>query len=148
VTRQFTAEATAIFRRTGTWSVSLGPGGFLERFYLRRPVSPAPELERRLGVLATCLGNLLASTLEGAGISNHGIRATVQCASHRQADSQSQELRIESHVFVECEADQNAVQARYEARLRTDPMVLLLTQDIHAMDVRVTVHSSISIRIA
>jgi hypothetical protein len=147
VTRDFIAEATATLRHTGGWSVYLGPGGFLERVYVRRSVSPAPELERRLGMLATCLGGLLATTLAGAGISNDEIRAKLQCASHQKDESPSAQLSVEGELLVECGADHNTVQALYERWVRTDPLVLLLTRDIQAMAVRVTVHSSVRIGI-
>src|SRR5882757_336453 len=77
-TQQFTAEATATFRRTGGWSVDLGPAGFFGRLYLRPTVRSVAQLERRLGVLATCLGSLLTAALDKAGILNHGMRATLQ----------------------------------------------------------------------
>ena len=86
----------------------------LERVYIRRSVSPAPELERRLGMLATCLGGLLATTLEGAGISNDEIRAKLQCASHQKDESTSAQLSLEGELLVECGAAQNTVQALYE----------------------------------
>jgi hypothetical protein len=147
-TQQFTAEATATFRRTGGWSVCLGPGGFLGRFYLRQAVSPVAEVERRLGILATCLGSALTSALESAGIFNHGMRATLQCAPHQKISSHPPvKLSVEGQLLVECEADQNTVQAYYEKRVRTDPLVLLLTQEFQSMDVRVGVHSSAHIRI-
>ena len=139
-TRQFTAEATATFRRTGGWSVYLGAAGFLGRLYLRQAVSPVAQLERRLGVLATCLGSLLISALDKAGILNTGIRATLQCAPQ-------QELRVEGQLLIDCEADQNTVQAYYERRVRTDPLISLLTQDFQSVDIHVSVHSSVHIRI-
>jgi hypothetical protein len=139
-TKQFTAEATATFRRTGGWSVCLGPAGFLGRLYLRQAVSPVPQIERRLGVLATCLGSLLTSALDKAGILNRGMRATLQCAPQ-------QELRVEGQLLVDCEADQNTVQAYYEKRVRTDPLISLLTQDFQSVDIRVSVQSSVQIRI-
>jgi hypothetical protein len=145
VARDFIAEATATLRHTGGWSVYLGPGGFLERVYIRRSVSPAPELERRLGMLATCLGGLLATTLEGAGISSDQIRAKLQCASHQKDELPSTQLSLAGELLVECGADQNTVQALYESQVRTDPLVLLLTRDIQAMEVRVTVHSSVRV---
>jgi hypothetical protein len=147
-TQQLTAEATATFRRTGGWSVCLGPGGFLGRFYLRQAVSPVPQLERRLGILATCLGSLLTSALESAGITNHGIRATLQCAPHQKINSHPPvKPTVEGQILVECEADQNTVQACYEKQLRADPLVLLLTQEFQSVDVRVSVHPCAQFRI-
>lgn len=137
---QFTAEATATFRRTGGWSVCFGPAGFLGRFHLRPPVRPVAQIERRLGVLATCLGSLLTAALEKAGILNHGICATLKCVSQ-------QELRVEGQLLVDCEADHNTIQGYYEKRVRTDPLISLLTQDFQSVDIRVSVHSSAQIRI-
>ncbi len=139
-TQQFTAEATATFRRTGGWSVCLGPAGFFGRLYLRQTVRPVAQLERRLGVLATCLGSLLTAALDEAGILNHGMRATLKCAPQ-------QELRVEGQLLVECETDENTVRAHYERRVRTDPLISLLTQDFQSVDIRVSVHSSVHIRI-
>ena len=146
-TQQFTAEATATFRRTGGWSVCLGPAGFLGRFYLRQAVSPAAELERRLGLLATCLGSVLTSALEKAGILNHGIRATLQCTSHRISPHSAVQLSVKGRLLVDCEADENTVQAFYEKRVRADPLISVLAQSFQSLDIGVSVHSSAHIRI-
>jgi hypothetical protein len=89
--------------------------------------------------LATCLGSLLTAALDKAGILNHGMRATLQCASQK-------ELRVEGQLLVNSEADQNTVQAYYERRVRTDPLISLLTQDFQSVDIRVSVHSGVHIR--
>jgi hypothetical protein len=147
-TQQFTAEATATFRRTGGWSVCLGPAGFLRRFYLRETVGPVAQLEPRLGILATCLGSLLIRALEKAGILNRGMRATLQCVSPSKLSSYSPvELSVEGQLLVDCDADQNTVQAYYERQVRTDPLISLLTQDFESVGIRVSVHSSVHIRI-
>jgi hypothetical protein len=146
--QQFTAEATATFRRTGGWSVCLGPAGFFGRLFLRPTVRPVAQLERRLGVLATCLGSLLTATLDEAGILNHGMRVTLQCVSAPKISSYSPvELSIEGQLLVECETDESAVRAHYERRVRTDPVISLLTQAFQSVDIRVSVHSSVQIRI-
>ena len=125
----------------------LGPAGLLGRLYLRQAVSPVPQIERRLGVLATCLGSLLTSSLEKAGILNRGMRATLQCASQQKISSYSPvELSVEGQLLIDCEADQNTVQAYYEKRVRTDPLISLLTQDFQSVDIRVSVQSSVHIR--
>jgi hypothetical protein len=146
--RQFTAEATATFRRTGGWSVCLGPAGFLGRLYLRQAASSVAPLERRLGILATGLGSLLTSSLDKAGILNRGMRATLQCAPHQKISSYSPvELSVAGQLLIDCEADENTVQAHYEKRVRTNPLISLLTQDFHSVDIRVSVQSSAHIRI-
>jgi hypothetical protein len=147
-TQQFTAEATATFRRTGGWSVCLGPAGFFGRLYLRQTVRPVAQLERRLGVLATCLGSLLTAALDEAGILNHGMRATLRCVSAPKISSYSPvELSVEGQLLVDCETDENTVRAHYEKQVRTDPLISLLTQDFESLDIRVSVHSSAHVRI-
>jgi hypothetical protein len=98
--------------------------------------------------LATCLGSLLTAALEKAGIPNCAMRATLQCVSAPQISSYSPvELSIEGQLLVECETDENTVRAHYEKRVRTDPLISLLTQDFQSVDIRVSVHSSVHIRI-
>lgn len=146
-TQQLTAEATATFRRTGGWSVCLGPAGFFGRLYLRPTVRSIAQLERRLGVLATCLGSLLTAALDKAGIPNCAMRATLQCVSVPRISSYSPlERSIQGQLLVECETDENTVRAHYEQRVRTDPLISLLTQDFQSVDIRVSVHSSVHIR--
>ena len=62
---RFAAQATAVIRRTGSWSAWLGPEGFLERLRVRGHRAIARELERFLGLLATCLGASPPSALKG-----------------------------------------------------------------------------------
>jgi hypothetical protein len=98
--------------------------------------------------LATCLGSLLTSALEKAGILNRGMRATLQCVSPPKMSSYSPvDLSVEGQLLVDCETDENTVRAHYEKRVRTDPLISLLTQDFKSLDIRVSVQSSVHIRI-
>jgi hypothetical protein len=147
VTEQCRAEATAIIRRSGAWTVYLGRGGLLERFYLRRGDDPA--LEHRLGMLATCMGSLLTSALEDAGIPSHGMRVVLRCPREPPITSQPGiAVRVRAQLSVECETDAEAILRRYETRVRHDPLFVQLTQGFRAVDVSVKAHSSIQIRIS
>jgi hypothetical protein len=57
------------------------------------------------------------------------------------------QLSVKGRLLVDCEADENTVQAFYEKRVRADPLISVLAQSFQSLDIRVSVHSSAHIRI-
>jgi hypothetical protein len=112
------AEATAIFRPTGNWSVHLGPPSVLPRVV--RWQSDCPTLDRRMGMLASCAGALTMSALEERGINTHVLRVTAQRS--RWEPSSNTPPRTVIKISVESEADQRMAQACCDARLRAHPL--------------------------
>jgi hypothetical protein len=110
--------------------------------YWRRPISPAPALERRLGILAACLGSLLASALESAGKPGNAVRVTLRCALPLHGTRSNHDLNVEGQLSVDGNAALDVVTTCYETKVRTDPLVLLMTRDFKEVDVRVDVCST------
>lgn len=138
------AEASAIIRRTGNWSVQVGPAGLIGRFLKRDAANP--ELELRLGIIASFTAALTLSTLEAAGIVAHKVRVQVQAQAAAGIHG-SQAKRTLITLAVECEASELDVRARCQSCLQAHPVFSLLNIDSSQVELRVQTYSGIHVRI-
>lgn len=136
-------QATAVFRRSGLWSISLGPEGIIHR--LVKKSSTRPMLERRLGILASSVAALTATAFDEVGIPTHTIRVYAYSSFIHENASNSHHLQL--RISIECEADSRTVQAQIDSRVLSDPLFTLLAADAATLDIQVEAHSSAHVRI-
>lgn len=134
------AEATVVLRRSGVWSAYLGPAGMWQRWYL--PYGGIQPLDRRLGMLATCIGTLFTAALEDAGTACQSMRVNLR--SPIQAESVPT-VTVIGHISMECEANTQTARDCFERCVRQDPLLVLITREFEAVNIAVESHSGTAI---
>ena len=130
-------QATAVIRRSGKWSVVLGPAGIFQRLLARERA--ILDSDRRLGMLVTCVGAIALTALECVGVAVREVSVTVQNALGTNPEAAQSLLIV---ITLDCDEGQAAVQKSCESYLRESPLLSLQGLDAARIDIRVHAHAT------
>jgi hypothetical protein len=135
------AEATADFRRSGLWSVYLGPPSPFRRLCWQLTDRQNQEHERRLGMLLVCIATALGSALTRVGIAYVGIKAHAKTSS---IDGDMCTGTVHCRLCIETEAPLSRVQQTSDANVLSDPVAAALAERYARVNVALSVESPVS----
>jgi len=125
---------TAVLRESGILTIYPGGGGRIARRLCVHPPQ-SPRVEHRLGTLAACCANLIASFLVDSRIAKPRITLRLQLAGSADLRLAPAQLCLIVQLLAECDADCRDLGRSFEERLRCDPLFEMLTAEFNSTEI-------------